>query len=164
MSSSSLHRRCSDQTIFESTRQRTGHAQRKTQTQHRFDQLLITYQVGIALYREWLRVTAGGVRAVQRLRNMGKLQCQSPVPSDINIAQAAHPVNISEIAKAAGLTDDEFDLYGTTKAKVAVLFACSYLSALQRCYKQRCHRLPVLCSIAWSVGNVGQAECHSQAC
>ena len=58
---------------------------------------------------------------MQRLRNMGKLQCQSPVPSDINIAQAAHPVNISDIAKAAGLSDDEFDLYGTTKAKVAVL-------------------------------------------
>lgn len=55
---------------------------------------------------------------MQRLRNMGKLQCQSPVPSDINIAQAAHPVNISEIAKSAGLSDDEFDLYGTTKAKV----------------------------------------------
>ncbi len=49
---------------------------------------------------------------------MGKLKCESPVPSDINIAQAATPVHISEVAQAAGLGPDEYDLYGTTKAKV----------------------------------------------
>ncbi|KAA6429679.1 MAG: formate--tetrahydrofolate ligase-like [Trebouxia sp. A1-2] len=48
---------------------------------------------------------------------MGKLNCESPVPSDINIAQAATPVHISEIAQAVGLGPDEYDLYGTTKAK-----------------------------------------------
>ena len=49
---------------------------------------------------------------------MGKLSCESPVPSDINIAQAATPVHISEIAQAVGLAPDEYDMYGTTKAKV----------------------------------------------
>ncbi|KAL3138249.1 hypothetical protein ABBQ32_006067 [Trebouxia sp. C0010 RCD-2024] len=49
---------------------------------------------------------------------MVKLECKSPVPSDIDIAQAAPPLPISEIAKAAGLTPDQYDLYGNTKAKV----------------------------------------------
>ena len=49
---------------------------------------------------------------------MVKLRCESPVPSDINIAQAATPVHICEIAQAVGLGPDEYDLYGTTKAKV----------------------------------------------
>lgn len=49
---------------------------------------------------------------------MVKLECKSPVPSDIDIAQAATPVHISDIAKAAGLRPEEYDLYGTTKAKV----------------------------------------------
>lgn len=49
---------------------------------------------------------------------MGKLQCESPVPSDIKIAQAATPVHISNVAQAAGLGPDEYDLYGITKAKV----------------------------------------------
>lgn len=62
---------------------------------------------------------------VPRLRNMVKLECKSPVPSDIDIAQAATPVHISDIAKAAGLTPDEYDLYGTTKAKVG----CGCLSS-----------------------------------
>lgn len=51
---------------------------------------------------------------------MVKLECKSPVPSDIDIAQAAPPLPISEIAKAAGLTPDQYDLYGNTKAKVGV--------------------------------------------
>ena len=51
---------------------------------------------------------------------MVRLECKSPVPSDIDIAQAATPVHISEIAKAAGLSPEEYDLYGTTKAKVGV--------------------------------------------
>lgn len=51
---------------------------------------------------------------------MVKLECKSPVPSDIDIAQAATPVHISDVAKAAGLTPDEYDLYGSTKAKVSI--------------------------------------------
>ena len=61
---------------------------------------------------------------MQRFRNMGKLDCKSPVPSDIGIAQAAQSENISEIAQAAGLGNDQYDLYGTTKAKVARLPGC----------------------------------------
>ena len=38
--------------------------------------------------------------------------------SDIEIAQAAHPEHISEIAKRAGVSDDYLELYGKYKAKV----------------------------------------------
>src|SRR4051812_48272896 len=42
----------------------------------------------------------------------------TPVPSDINIAQAAVPILISEIAADAGILPDELEQYGKTKAKV----------------------------------------------
>ena len=40
------------------------------------------------------------------------------VPSDIEIAQAAVPLPIAEIASAAGILSDELEAYGNTKAKV----------------------------------------------
>lgn len=40
------------------------------------------------------------------------------VPSDIEIAQAAVPVPITQIAAEAGILDDELEAYGKTKAKV----------------------------------------------
>jgi formyltetrahydrofolate synthetase len=40
------------------------------------------------------------------------------VPSDIEIAQAATPIHISQIATEAGILPDELELYGKTKAKV----------------------------------------------
>ncbi len=40
------------------------------------------------------------------------------VPSDIEIAQAAVPIPIGEIAAAAGILSDELEAYGHTKAKV----------------------------------------------
>ena len=40
------------------------------------------------------------------------------VPSDIEIAQAATPLPISQIASEAGILPEELDLYGHTKAKV----------------------------------------------
>jgi formyltetrahydrofolate synthetase len=40
------------------------------------------------------------------------------VPSDIEIAQAATPLPISQIAAEAGILPDELELYGKTKAKV----------------------------------------------
>ena len=43
---------------------------------------------------------------------------KSPVPQDIEIAQAAHPVFIGDIAADLGLTADECNLHGKTKAKV----------------------------------------------
>jgi formyltetrahydrofolate synthetase len=42
----------------------------------------------------------------------------SRVPSDIEIAQAATPLPISQIASEAGIRPEELDLYGNTKAKV----------------------------------------------
>ena len=42
----------------------------------------------------------------------------NPVPSDIEIAQAAEPLPIVQIAEEVGLLPDEIELYGNTKAKV----------------------------------------------
>ena len=61
---------------------------------------------------------------------MGKLQVQNPVPSDIFIAQATIPTHISEIAQSIGLSPEEYDLYGTTKAKVALALSQSMILAL----------------------------------
>ena len=38
--------------------------------------------------------------------------------SDIEIAQAANPKHISEIAQAAGVPQEYLEMYGTNKAKV----------------------------------------------
>jgi len=43
-----------------------------------------------------------------------------PVPSDIDIAQAATPLPITQIAAEAGILPDELELYGKSKAKVAL--------------------------------------------
>jgi len=40
----------------------------------------------------------------------------SRMKSDIEIAQAARPLPITEIAARAGLTEDELELYGRYKA------------------------------------------------
>src|SRR6202521_722507 len=41
-----------------------------------------------------------------------------PVPSDIDIAQSAVPLPITQIAAEAGILPDELELYGKSKAKV----------------------------------------------
>jgi len=47
-----------------------------------------------------------------------KLKLKKPVPSDIDIAQAAQLKTISMLAKEVGLKSDELELYGPYKAKV----------------------------------------------
>jgi len=42
------------------------------------------------------------------------------LPSDLEIARAVKPKPIVEVARALGLHDDEIELYGSTKAKVAL--------------------------------------------
>lgn len=42
----------------------------------------------------------------------------SPTPSDIDIAQSVAPLPISQIAREAGIQEDELELYGQNKAKV----------------------------------------------
>jgi len=42
----------------------------------------------------------------------------TPVPSDIEVAQAATPIPIDQIASDAGILPEELELYGKTKAKV----------------------------------------------
>ena len=46
------------------------------------------------------------------------LRRQTPVPSDLDIAQAATLKPIGQVAAELGLLDDELELYGPTKAKV----------------------------------------------
>ena len=43
---------------------------------------------------------------------------QHPVPQDIEIAQAAEPVFIGQIAADLGINEDELNLHGKHKAKV----------------------------------------------
>ncbi|CAA7401304.1 unnamed protein product [Spirodela intermedia] len=47
-----------------------------------------------------------------------KLQVLSPVPADIDIANAVEPLHISEIAASLDLSPSHYDLYGKYKAKV----------------------------------------------
>ena len=49
---------------------------------------------------------------------MPQFDYKTPVPSDIDIAQAATLRPILEIAAQVGLTEDDLDLYGKYKAKV----------------------------------------------
>lgn len=53
---------------------------------------------------------------------MGLLELKQPVPSDIEIAQTVPPVHIAEIARKLGIAEEDYDLYGTHKAKVHVFF------------------------------------------
>ncbi|CAA6664705.1 unnamed protein product [Spirodela intermedia] len=50
-----------------------------------------------------------------------KLQVLSPVPADIDIANAVEPLHISEIAASLDLSPSHYDLYGKYKAKVLSL-------------------------------------------
>lgn len=47
-----------------------------------------------------------------------KVVCQNPVPSDIEVSQSIKPIRISEIAESIGILPEEYDMYGSTKAKV----------------------------------------------
>lgn len=47
-----------------------------------------------------------------------KLDIRTPVPADIEIAQAAKPLPITDIAKQLGVPDEFLEPYGPTKAKV----------------------------------------------
>ena len=62
--------------------------------------------------------TTTAAAATEQATKRVKLNCISPVPSDIDIAHAAVPLHISRIAASLGLTDDDYDCYGKTMAKV----------------------------------------------
>lgn len=48
------------------------------------------------------------------------IELKKPVGSDIEISQSVTPIHISEIARNAGILDEELELYGSTKAKVSL--------------------------------------------
>lgn len=58
------------------------------------------------------------------LQKMSRLKCKSPVPADIDIAQACDLKHIDQVAKGLDLSPSDYDLHGTTKAKVRTCFAC----------------------------------------
>ena len=49
----------------------------------------------------------------------GRLVPANPVPSDIEVSQSTPVVNIAKIAESIGILPSEFDLMGSTKAKVS---------------------------------------------
>ncbi|XP_078444200.1 10-formyltetrahydrofolate synthetase [Wolffia australiana] len=51
-------------------------------------------------------------------KTVRRLEVISPVPADIDIANAVEPLPISEIALSLGLNPSHYDLYGKYKAKV----------------------------------------------
>ncbi|KAG2180594.1 hypothetical protein INT44_003598 [Umbelopsis vinacea] len=48
------------------------------------------------------------------------LQLVEPVPSDIDIAVSQEPRNVQEICQELGLSGNEYELYGQTKAKISL--------------------------------------------
>lgn len=44
----------------------------------------------------------------------------SPVPSDIDVAQAIAPLPIAEIAQSIGLGPDDYDMHGKYKGKARI--------------------------------------------
>lgn len=46
------------------------------------------------------------------------LEIKRPIPNDITISRSQKPKNIASLAEEIGLTSDELDMYGKTKAKV----------------------------------------------
>jgi methylenetetrahydrofolate dehydrogenase (NADP+)/methenyltetrahydrofolate cyclohydrolase/formyltetrahydrofolate synthetase len=48
------------------------------------------------------------------------LKLLQPVPSDIDIARAAMPKHIKDLAHEIGILDHELELYGVHKAKVSL--------------------------------------------
>lgn len=47
-----------------------------------------------------------------------RVEYKRPVPSDIAISQSVDPLHISEVARAAGIQEDELELHGSSMAKV----------------------------------------------
>lgn len=51
---------------------------------------------------------------------------KSPVPSDIEVADSVTPFHIRDIAREAGILDEELELYGNNKAKVSLVHTASH--------------------------------------
>ena len=98
-------------------------------------------------------------RSILRLRNMGQLKVESPVPSDIVIAQATKPNHIAEIAKSIGLDPHAYDLYGTTKAKASVVSA-----TFPKAKPSQMHATAMQFVYERVMSFAGQAERAEQAC
>lgn len=51
-------------------------------------------------------------------KTVRKLEVVSPVPADIDIANAVEPLHVQDIAADLNLSPRHYDLYGKFKAKV----------------------------------------------
>ncbi|XP_074292598.1 formate--tetrahydrofolate ligase [Silene latifolia] len=66
-------------------------------------------------------------------KTLRKVEVMSPVPADIDIANAVEPLHISDIASDLNLSPNHYDLYGKYKAKV-LLSALDELKGTQDGY------------------------------
>ena len=73
-----------------------------------------------------MRGAGSGATKEETLTSRAKPVRKSPVPSDIEIAQAATLQPIQAIAERAGILEDELELYGRYKAKI------DYMAVLER--------------------------------
>lgn len=62
-----------------------------------------------------LQITIPGIMGASG----SKLECKSPVPSDIEIAQSIEPLPIGQIARKMGLKPSEVFAHGPSKAKAS---------------------------------------------
>eukprot|EP01138_Halocafeteria_seosinensis_P016201 gb/GECG01016531.1/.p1 GENE.gb/GECG01016531.1/~~gb/GECG01016531.1/.p1 ORF type:complete len:671 (+),score=92.08 gb/GECG01016531.1/:1-2013(+) len=65
-----------------------------------------------------LRYSARTMASTLAQEASSRVNFQQPVPSDIEISQSVEPYNISQVAAACGLKEEEIEHYGKTKAKV----------------------------------------------
>ena len=57
------------------------------------------------------------------LRLINPISLRNPVPSDIEVSQSITPFHISDVAKASGILECEFEPYGRYKGKVWICIA-----------------------------------------
>lgn len=59
-------------------------------------------------------------------KTVRKLEVATPVPADIDIANAVEPLHIADIAADLNLSPRHYDLYGKYKAKVFSFLSLSF--------------------------------------
>ncbi|KAI7901991.1 formate--tetrahydrofolate ligase-domain-containing protein [Cokeromyces recurvatus] len=74
----------------------------------------------VAMLMQNTAISAERFLTLSRKRDVSALELdlKTPVPSDIEIAKAQTPKDIAELCKEIGLNSSEYELYGTSKAKI----------------------------------------------
>ena len=61
----------------------------------------------------------------------------TPVPADIDVAQAAKTLPIKVIAASCGLSESDYEPYGHYKAKVSACVCANHIASRRSCAKYR---------------------------